>query len=95
MFCANTARALDIKKVIIASSETTYGVVFAHRHRDPEYFPLEEQYPVDPMDRYAMSKDINEVTAKAFHARTGADIYCFHIGNVIDPVDYGKFPAYF
>jgi len=35
------------------------------------------------------------VTAKAFHARTGADIYCFRIGNVIDPVDYEKCPAYF
>ena len=91
----DAASKLGIKKVIVASSETTYGLVFAHRHRDPEYFPLDEQYPVDPMDSYAMSKVINEVTAKAFHARTGADIYCFRIGNVIDPVDYEKFPAYF
>ena len=90
----DVASKLGIRKVIIASSETTYGIVFAHRHRDPEYFPLDEQYPVDPMDSYAMSKVINEVTAKAFHARTGADIYCFRIGNVLDPVDYQKFPAW-
>jgi nucleoside-diphosphate-sugar epimerase len=43
------------------------------------------------MDSYATSKVINEVTAKAFHARTGADLYCFRIGNVLDPEDYAKF----
>ena len=50
------ATKLGIPKVIIASSETTYGIVFANGHRDPEYFPLDEDYPVDPMDSYAMSK---------------------------------------
>jgi nucleoside-diphosphate-sugar epimerase len=90
----DAAAKLGIKKVIVASSETTYGVVFAHRHRDPVYFPLDEDYPVDPMDSYATSKVINEVTAKAFHARTGADIYCLRIGNVLDPVDYQKFPTW-
>jgi nucleoside-diphosphate-sugar epimerase len=90
----DAASKLGIRKVIVASSETTYGVVFAHRHRNPQYFPLDEQYPVDPMDSYATSKVINEVTAKAFHARTGADIYCFRIGNVLDPEDYAKFPTW-
>ncbi|WP_345814740.1 NAD(P)-dependent oxidoreductase [Paraburkholderia sp. PREW-6R] len=90
----DAASKLGIRKVIVASSETTYGVVFAHRHRDPVYFPLDEEYPVDPMDSYATSKVINEVTAKAFHARTGADIYCFRIGNVLDPADYQKFSTW-
>jgi nucleoside-diphosphate-sugar epimerase len=91
----DAASKYGIKKVILASSETTYGVVFAHRHRDPEYFPLDETYPVDPMDSYATSKVINEVTGKAFHARTGADVYCFRIGNVLEPSDYAKFPTWF
>lgn len=91
----DAASKLGIKKVILASSETTYGTVFAHRHRDPVYFPLDEDYPVDPMDSYATSKVINEVTGKAFHARTGMDVYCFRIGNVIDPIDYAKFPESF
>lgn len=90
----DAASKLGIRKVIVASSETTYGVVFAHRHRDPAYFPLDETYPVDPMDSYATSKVVNEVTAKAFHARTGSDIYCFRIGNVLDPEDYAKFSTW-
>src|ERR1700744_465240 len=66
----DAASKLGIKKVILASSETTYGTVFAHRHRDPVYFPLDEAYPVDPMDSYATSKVLNEMTGKAFHRRT-------------------------
>ena len=90
----DAAAKLGVRKVIVASSETTYGVVFAHRHRDPAYFPLDENYPVDPMDSYATSKVVNEVTAKAFQARTGSDVYCFRIGNVLDPEDYAKFSTW-
>jgi nucleoside-diphosphate-sugar epimerase len=89
------AAKLGIRKVIIASSETTYGVVFAHRHRDPEYFPLDEEYPVRPMDSYATSKICNERTAEAFALRTGNDIYALRIGNVIEPHEYAQFPGWF
>ncbi|WP_448951044.1 NAD-dependent epimerase/dehydratase family protein [Labrys neptuniae] len=90
------ATKLGIAKIVIASSETTYGVVFAHEHRNPAYFPLDEDYDVDPMDSYALSKIVNEKTARAFALRTGADIYALRIGNVIVPEDYGdNFPKWF
>jgi nucleoside-diphosphate-sugar epimerase len=89
------ATKLGIRKIIIASSETTYGIVFNHRHRDPEYFPLDEEYPVDPRDSYALSKICNEKTAQAFAGRTGADIYAIRIGNVVEPSEYALFPGFF
>ncbi len=79
---------LGIRKVIIASSETTYGVVFANEPKDPDYFPLDEEYDVDPMDSYALSKVVNEKTARAFALRSGFDIYALRIGNVIEPHEY-------
>ncbi len=91
----DAATKLGIKKVIIASSETTYGIVFAHGHRNPEYFPLDEEYPVKPMDSYATSKICNERTAEAFALRTGTDIYALRIGNVIEPDEYALFPGWF
>jgi len=89
----DAAAKYGIRKVVLASSETTYGLCFAEQDRVPEYLPLDEDYPVDPMDSYAMSKIINEATAKAFHARTGADIYCLRIGNVIEPSGHAKLVA--
>jgi nucleoside-diphosphate-sugar epimerase len=82
---------LGIRKIVIASSETTYGVIFAEEPRDPAYFPLDEEYDVDPMDSYALSKVVNEKTARAFALRSGADIYALRIGNVIEPHEYKDF----
>lgn len=86
---------LGIRKVVIASSETTYGLVFANEPRSPAYFPLDEEYDVDPMDSYALSKVVNEQTARAFAVRSGIDIYALRIGNVIEPHEYELFPGWF
>jgi nucleoside-diphosphate-sugar epimerase len=88
------AMKLGVRKVIVASSETTYGVCFAEGDKDYHSFPLEEDYDSDPMDSYGLSKVVNEKTARAFAARYGADIYALRIGNVIEPHEYDAFPAY-
>lgn len=89
-----SAAKLGIKKVIIASSETTYGVCFAEGDKDYKEFPLTEDYDVDPMDSYGLSKVVNEKTARAFAMRFGIDVYALRIGNVISPEDYANFPGY-
>ncbi len=88
------AMKLGVRKVIIASSETTYGVCFAEGDKDFHSFPLEEDYDVDPMDSYGLSKVVNEKTARAFAMRYRADIYALRIGNVIEPHEYDRFPAF-
>ncbi|GGA39921.1 NAD-dependent epimerase/dehydratase family protein [Pelagibacterium lentulum] len=85
---------LGIRKIIVASSETTYGVCFAEGDKDYASFPLEEDYDIDPMDSYGLSKLINEKTARAFAMRSGADIYALRIGNVIEPHEYDRFPRF-
>lgn len=86
---------LGVKKIIIASSETTYGVCFAQGDADYHSFPLEEDYDVDPMDTYATSKLCGERTARSFARRFGVDIYALRIGNVIEPHEYERdFPTY-
>lgn len=86
---------LGIKKVVIASSETTYGICFADGRVNPKSFPLDEDYDVDPMDSYGLSKVVNEHTARAFQRRFGIDIYALRIGNVIEPHEYNRFPDFF
>src|SRR5271163_2253919 len=88
------AMKLGVRKVVIASSETTYGVCFAEGDKDFHSFPLEEDYDIDPMDSYGLSKVCNEKTARAFAMRYQADIYALRIGNVIEPHEYGEFKRY-
>ena len=85
---------LGIPKVIIASSETTYGVCFAEGDKDFHSFPLDEDYDSDPMDSYGLSKVVNEKTARAFAMRSGIDIYALRIGNVIEPHEYPMFTSF-
>ena len=85
-----------VKKIVIASSETTYGICFSDGQTDPHSLPLEEDYDVDPMDSYGLSKVVNEKTARSFQSRSGFDIYALRIGNVIEPHEYKElFPDFF
>lgn len=48
-----------------------------------------------PPDSYAMSKVVNEITARSFQLRSGIDIYALRINNVIEPHEYAQnFPAF-
>ena len=84
-----------VRKIVFASSETTYGVCFADGERKPDYIPVDEEHPTIPEDSYAMSKVVNEATARSFQRRSGFDIYGLRINNVIEPHEYEQnFPAY-
>ena len=95
-----SACKLGIKKVIIASSETTYGVCFSQgRDSEQNYdsFPLDEDtYDRNPMDTYACSKLCGERIGRSYARRfENTDIYAFIIGNVIEPHEYEQdFPRH-
>ncbi|RYG89752.1 NAD(P)-dependent oxidoreductase [Loktanella sp. IMCC34160] len=84
----DAALRMGVRKVIYASSETTYGVCFWDGHKQPDYIPVDEDHPTLPQDSYAMSKVCNEATARSFQARSGADIYGLRLNNVMEEDDY-------
>ena len=89
------ATRLGVRKIVFASSETTYGVCFGQGERRPEYVPVDEEHPTVPEDAYAMSKVASEATARSFQARSGADVYGLRINNVIEPDEYAElFPPF-
>jgi nucleoside-diphosphate-sugar epimerase len=87
---------LGVKKIIIASSETAYGVCFGQGDLDYDSFPLDEDSDVNPMDTYAISKLCGERVARGFVRRfNDVDIYALRIGNVVEPHEYERdFPKY-
>jgi nucleoside-diphosphate-sugar epimerase len=76
---------LGIKKIILASSTTTYGVTFAEGDVDYPSFPVEETLDVNPTDTYAISKLCMERIARGFAHRFGVDIYVLRLTAVITP----------
>lgn len=91
----DAAVKFGVGKIVFASSETTYGICFAEGERKPDYLPIDEEHPTLPEDSYAMSKVVNEATARSFQSRSGFDIYGLRINNVIEPHEYKEnFPKY-
>jgi nucleoside-diphosphate-sugar epimerase len=85
---------LGIKKAVISSSESSYGICFSKRNLKPEYVPIDEDHPQLPEESYGLSKIVNENTADMIHRRTGMQVVSFRLGNVISPEMYKNFPGF-
>lgn len=78
----------NISKVVIASSESSYGICFASEFFEPKYLPIDEQHPQLPEDSYGLSKVVNELAAETFNRRTGMQVVSFRLGNILVPERY-------
>ncbi|MBS4204415.1 NAD-dependent epimerase/dehydratase family protein [Lederbergia citrea] len=85
---------LGIKKAVITSSESSYGICFSKNSLEPKYVPIDEEHPQLPEDSYGLSKIVNEQTADMIHRRTGMQVVSMRLGNVITPENYANFPSF-
>lgn len=88
------AAGLGIKKAVIASSESSYGICFSQKNLEPLYVPIDENHPQLPEDCYGLSKIVAEKTADSFNRRCGMQVVSFRIGNVITAEKYKNFPGF-
>ena len=86
------ARAVGIRNVVWASSETVLGLPF---ETPPPYVPVDEEYPPRPESTYSMVKTLEEEMARQF-CRWVPDLKMIGLrfSNVMDPDDYAGFPAF-
>lgn len=88
------AAGLGIKKVVLASSESSYGICFSRQALEPKYVPIDEDHPQLPEESYGLSKIVNEKTAEMMNRRTGMQVVSLRLGNVISPEMYANFPSF-
>ncbi|WP_134701957.1 NAD(P)-dependent oxidoreductase [Ammoniphilus sp. YIM 78166] len=88
------AGQLGIKKAVISSSESSYGICFSKQNLQPQYVPMDEDHPQLPEESYGLSKIVNEKTADMIHQRTGMQVVSMRLGNVISPEMYKNFPDF-
>jgi nucleoside-diphosphate-sugar epimerase len=79
---------LGIKKICYASSVNAIGLAYANQPLKFKYFPIDEEYPPNPTDSYALAKIQAEVQAKAFvNWFPGTKIACMRIHEVAPKKD--------
>jgi len=86
--------SLGIKKVVIASSECSYGIASSRSGLKPTYLPLDEEHPQLPEDCYGTGKIVGEVLADSFNRRTGMQVVSLRLGNIINEAKYKEFPDF-
>jgi len=60
-----------VPKVVIASTDSALGFVFATHEFPPVYLPIDEDHPLKPQDPYGLSKAIDEQMCQAYTRRYG------------------------
>jgi nucleoside-diphosphate-sugar epimerase len=82
------ASLLGIRKVVVGSSESSYGFAWAPTPFSPDYLPVDEEHPQQPQECYGLSKVVNELTASMFDRRNGMQIISLRFSMITKPEDY-------
>jgi nucleoside-diphosphate-sugar epimerase len=96
VFCGNTAATftvlegaarVGIQQVVIASSHAATGLPFAASARVPLYLPIDEHIPLQVEDPYALSKQVDELTAAMMWWRHALSVTALRFPFLGDPDD--------
>jgi nucleoside-diphosphate-sugar epimerase len=66
----SAAANAKVEKVIYASSIAILGISFSQNEISPKYVPIDENHPILCDESYALSKNVNELSAKMWFERT-------------------------
>ncbi|MDO8486057.1 MAG: NAD(P)-dependent oxidoreductase [Candidatus Limnocylindrales bacterium] len=75
-----------VPRVALASSTSATGLPFASPPVSPRYIPVDENHPNIGNDPYALSKEVDEATARTMHRRHGYQVVALRISNTA-PMD--------
>lgn len=73
----DAAKKSDIKRFIYISSAAVYG--------DPQYLPIDEKHPTNPMSPYGLSKLTGERYTILFHSLYELPVVCLRLFNIYSP----------
>ena len=89
----SAATLFAFKRVVWASSETTYGLPLTRS--PPAFAPITEDHPLVPETGYALAKVLCEQMAREMHRwNPGTRFVGLRISNIFEPADYATIPSF-
>lgn len=82
------------RRLVMASSDSVYGLVFGQGRIRPAYVPVDEQHPVQPADAYGLSKYLGEETCRRYTRSHGLETVCLRYCWVFWDETYAALPAW-
>lgn len=78
------------RRVVMASSDSTFGFVFGQGAILPQYLPVDEAHPTRPRDCYGLSKLLGEEICRRYSRDRGLETVCLRYCWVWDGSAYGE-----
>lgn len=79
------AAAEGVQRVVFASSNCAYGMLFSKEPWMPAFLPLDETHPCSPDEPYGLSKLLGEQMCAAYTRRYQIDTTCLRFATVLFP----------
>ena len=87
------AEDAGIKRVIVASSDSVFGLSYNPPDWPPQFLPVDETHPTRPTEVYSLSKKITETISGSFAARGNMEVLAIRPCHIIFPRGYSELEA--
>jgi len=82
------AEDAGVKRLVVASSDSVFGLSYNPPDWPPQYLPVDEDHPVRPTEFYSLSKYVTETIAWSFAARNRMEVMVIRPVHIVFPPEY-------
>lgn len=82
------AEDAGVKRVVVASSDSVFGLSYNPPDWPPQFLPVDESHPTRPSEVYSLSKKVTETIAESFAARRNMDVLAIRPCHILFPRGY-------
>lgn len=82
------AEDAGVRRVVVASSDSVFGLSYNPPDWPPQYLPVDEAHPLRPTEFYSLSKRVTETIAESFAARGRMEVLVIRPVHVVFPPEY-------
>lgn len=87
------AEDAGVKRVVVASSDSVFGLSYNPPDWPPKYLPVDEDHPVRPTEFYSLSKQVTEVIAQSYAHRRKLEVLAIRPVHIVFPPEYPELEA--
>lgn len=87
------AEDVGAKRIVVASSDSVFGLSYNPPDWPPQFLPVDETHPVRPTEFYSLSKHVTETIAESFAARGTLEVIVLRPVHVVFPPEYPELEA--
>jgi nucleoside-diphosphate-sugar epimerase len=87
------AEDAGVRRVVVASSDSVFGLSYNPPDWPPQYLPVDEAHPVRPTEFYSLSKELTEGISRSFANRKKLEVLVIRPVHIVFPPEYPELAA--